>query len=208
MSLSRMYLSLALAVIPAEPSAAQTDATAVAAALQSWRDACGDPNPDLAIGYLRDALATGNIDIRKACLRQILTSDNTDTQSAALRALITSLPVIRFRVGESQGGYVGGRAKEIIAVLQHGLVFNMAKGDITTGTAQWMPLVMNTTPVEAATGTVTVFGTSIHWAGQCYYDTDDFIDCKLSANLLDGTNLTGHMQIGDMTLPVTASLFD
>lgn len=198
---------LALAISCA-PTLAAADANAVAAALQSWRDACSDPNPDLAVGYLGDAMATGNIDVRKACLRQILSSDNLDVQSAALRVLVASLPVIRFRTGKPNNGSAGGRAREISASLRHGLVFYASNGDAATATAQWSPLVRNTVPLETATGRVSVFGSSIHWAGTCYYDEGEVFDCQLSADLVEGDQLTGIFLIRDMEFPVTASLFD
>lgn len=201
------FLVLVLAVSGA-PNAASADANAVASALQSWRDACSDPNPDLAVGYLADALATGNIDVRKACLRQVLVSDNLDLQSAALRVLVASLPVIRFRAGTPNNGSAGGRAREIAASLQHGLVFYASNGDAATATAQWSPLVMNTAPVEAATGKVSVFGSSIHWAGSCYYREGQLFDCQLSADLVEGGQLTGIFSLWDLQFPVTASLFD
>lgn len=203
----RRFLILALALSGA-PTFATADASSVAAALQSWRDACSDPNPDLAVGYLSDAMATGNIDVRKACLRQVLSSDNVDVQSAALRVLVTSLPMVRFRTGTPNNGNAGGRAREISGALRHGLVFYVSNGDASTGSAQWSPLVMNTAPIETATGRVNVFGSSIQWAGKCYYNEDLLIDCQLSADLTENGQLTGIFSIWDLEYPVSASLYD
>lgn len=197
-----------LATAPVLTAFAQTNAASVAAALQGWRDACSDPNPDLAIGYLGDAMATGNIDVRKACLRQVLASDNVDVQSAALRVIITHIPVIRFRVGELIEGRAGGRGDEIVTALQHGLVFYGSNGNLANGTAQWMPLLRNTVPVDQSSGIVTVFGSSIHWAGQCYYSKDELFDCQLSADMAEGGIVNGLFRVWDLKFPVSANLFD
>lgn len=203
-----LLCAVVIATGPILPVLADSNATSLAAELQSWRDACSDPNPDLVIGYLADAMATENIDVRKACVRQVLVSDNVDVQNAALRVIIANLPVIRFRLGELVKGRAGGRADEIITSLQHGLIFHGSDGNASSGTAQWMPLVRNATPVEGTIGTVTVFGSSIQWAGKCYYDDRNLFDCQLSADLVEGGTLTGTFTLWDMQFPASASLFD
>ncbi|MFC3119449.1 hypothetical protein ACFOHS_19335 [Jhaorihella thermophila] len=157
-----LFAAILAVVSPPLPTAAQSNAASIAAALQSWRDACSDPNPDLVIGYMTDAVATGNIDVRKACLRQVFASDNVDLRSAALRTTITALPRIRFRVSPE--------AKEgrLYPAIQTGLIFQATDGDPVTGTAKWYTLVNNVEPSDDYSGTVAVLSAGIVWKGRIY----------------------------------------
>ncbi|WP_149777242.1 hypothetical protein [Ruegeria intermedia] len=184
------------------PAAAQSNAASIAAALQSWRDACSDPNPDLVIGYMADAVATASIEVRKACLRQVFASDNVDLRSAALRITITSLPRIRFRVSPESANH------NFYGAIQTGLIFEAAEGDLATGTAKWFPLVKNSQPSDDYSGTVAVLGTGIVWKGRVY-GPGGVTGCSLSADLAEGAALQGIIHCGNQgTYPVAADLLD
>lgn len=190
-----------------EEAHGQSNAATIAAALQSWRDVCSDPNPDLALGYLMDAMATGSVDVRKACLRQVLMSDNADTLNAALRVLMTSLPVVRFRmtgeVRDSLNAYM-----HLVRSIQTGLIFQVADGNAQAGTATWKPAIDTPMPGETATGTMTVFGSDVHWAGIARSGSSDW-SCTLTAALTEGTRIVGTFVCAARTpIPVEASLFD
>jgi hypothetical protein len=188
---------------------AQSNAASIAAAMQSWRDACGDPNPDLALGYLVDAVATGNIDVRKACLRQILASDNSDLRSSALRVVIATLPLIRFRVGAPEADdRLNSSDARIQKSISTGLVFQSSGGNADTGTATWFPLIANPAASQELQGTVTVLGSGVIWAGRAQY-ANIRDDCKLTAELDTETHLIGQFQCGTGYLfPVSASMLD
>lgn len=198
--------SLSLAVLP-QTALAQSEAQSIAAALQTWRDACSDPNPDLALGYLIDAVATNSVDVRKACLRQVLVSDNPDVQNAALRVLMTSVPVVRFRVTEAVKP-VSNSTRKLISSIQTGLLFYSTNGNQASGTATWSPIIDTPQPVPTSTGTMTVFGSDVHWVGAAHYYASDN-PCTLTAALTGGSKLVGALVCeSSVTIPVEASLFD
>ncbi|MEO1313094.1 MAG: hypothetical protein AAFV27_04365 [Pseudomonadota bacterium] len=183
-------------------SQAQSNAQTVAAALQSWRDACGDPNPDLAIGYLADAVATNNIDVRKACMRQVFASDNVDLKSAALRITIAALPLVRFRVEKP------AEAGRFYNTIQTGFVFSAANGDEAKGTATWFTTISNTQPEETYSGTVSVLGPGIVWQGKVRYGSGAYV-CQLATDLADGAVLQGIVNCGNLGVyNITANLMD
>ncbi|MGB7270818.1 MAG: hypothetical protein WBC90_15000 [Albidovulum sp.] len=196
-------------VLAAGAAQAQSSASSVAANMQSWRDACGDPNPDLALGYLIEAVATNSIDVRKACLRQVLASDNVDLRSSALRVIIASLPVIRFRLKEPDAAAkMSNNDTWLQQSIVTGLVFRAANGSAETGTATWYPLIAKPEPDEELKGTVTVLGSGVIWAGRVQY-SNIRDDCKLVAELGADTLLEGHFQCGiGNTFPVFANLLD
>lgn len=197
--LAAALMGLATAPLPV---AAQSSAASIAAALQSWRDACSDPNPDLVIGYMADAIATASIEVRKACLRQVFASDNVDLRSAALRITITSLPRIRFRVSPESAN------NNLYGAIQTGLIFEAAEGDLATGTAKWFPLVSSTEPKEDQSGTVAVLGAGIVWKGDVY-TPGGWAICSLSADLAEGATLQGIFHCGNRgTYAVAADLLD
>lgn len=200
-------LGLLPAMLPLTPAHGQSNAATIAATLQSWRDVCSDPNPDLALGYLMDAVATGSVDVRKACLRQVLLSDNADVQNAALRVLMTSLPVVRFRVtGEVRDGL--SSYMYLLRSIQSGLIFQVSEGNSQAGTATWKPAIDTPMPGENARGTMTVFGSDVHWAGIATSDRTDW-SCTLTASLTGGTRVVGTFVCAARTpVPVEASLFD
>lgn len=188
-------------------ASAQSNAETIAATLQSWRDVCSDPNPDLALGYLMDAMGTGSVDVRKACLRQVLLTDNADLQNSALRVLMTSLPVVRFRVTEEIEDGLNSYLY-IQRSIRTGLIFQVSDGNVQAGTATWKPAIDTPMPSETATGTMTIFGSDVHWAGIATSDRDDW-SCTLSASLVEGTRLAGTFVCAARTpIPVEASLFD
>lgn len=197
-----LFAAILALVSPPLPIAAQSNAASIAAALQSWRDACSDPNPDLVIGYVADAVATGNIDVRKACLRQVFESDNVDLRSAALRTTITALPRIRFRVSPESAN------SNFYGAIQTGLIFVAAEGELSTGTAKWYPLVRNPEPSDDYSGTVAVLGAGIVWKGLVYGPGGSAL-CTLSADLAEGSRLQGLFHCGNQgTYAVTADLLD
>jgi len=198
---------LSMMILPVAPGFAQSNAETIAATLQSWRDACSDPNPDLALGYLMDAVATGSVDVRKACLRQVLLSDNADLQNSALRVLMTSLPVVRFRMTEEIRATTT-RFAHLVASLRTGLLFQVSGGNAQAGTATWRPAIDTPQPGEEATGTMTVFGSDVHWAGTAVYNGTTY-PCSLMASLVEGQRLAGVFVCeSSMTIPVEANPFD
>lgn len=198
---------LSMTILPASLGFAQSNAETIAATLQSWRDACSDPNPDLALGYLMDAVATGSVDVRKACLRQVLLSDNADLQNSALRVLMTSLPVVRFRMTEEIRP-ANSRIAHLIASLRTGLLFQVSDGNTQAGTATWRPAIDTPQPGEEATGTMTVFGSDVHWAGMATYYGKTY-PCSLTVSLVEGQRLAGTLVCeSSAPIPVEANPFD
>lgn len=194
-------LALGLLVLPVQ-TRAQSNAQSIAAALQSWRDACGDPNPDLVIGYLADAVATNNINIRKACMRQVFASDNADLRNAALRIAIAALPRLRFRVEKPE------RPGNLYESVQTGLVFQAANGDAGAGTATWYTTISNLEPDEEYSGTVAVLGPGIVWEGPVKWGSGTY-KCQLSADLAERSRLNGTLHCGNLgTYQVAAELMD
>ncbi len=202
-----LAVCLPMMILPTAPALAQSNAETIAASLQSWRDACSDPNPDLALGYLMDAVATGSVDVRKACLRQVLLSDNADLQNSALRVLITSLPVIRFRMTEEvRPG--NSRIAHLVASLKTGLLFQVSDGNAQAGTAIWRPAIDTPQPGADAAGTMTVFGSDVHWAGTAAYYGKTY-PCTLTASLVEGKRLAGIFACeSSVSIPVEANPFD
>ncbi|MFW8595538.1 hypothetical protein [Cribrihabitans neustonicus] len=189
-------------MISPAPASPQSNAQSIAAALQSWRDACGDPNPDLVIGYLSDAVATNNIDIRKACMRQVFASDNVDLRNAALRIVIAALPRIRFRVGKPE------RPGPLYPNIQTGFVFQAANGDAGAGTATWYTTFSNREPEDEYSGTVAVLGPGIVWEGPVKWGSASY-KCQLSADLAERSQLVGLVHCGNLgTYPISAELMD
>lgn len=172
-------------------ASAQSTAQSTAAALQSWRDACGDPNPDKAIGFLNQAIETGNIDVRKVCLRELFASDNRDVKSAALRVAIAALPVVRFRVSPPE------TKERFYSKIMTGMVFHAVNGDAATGTATWLTTIQNTQPQEDVGGEVIVLGPGVIWSG-IVKSGNGVWKCDLAADLAEGPELEGILNCGSL----------
>src|SRR5690606_34477547 len=108
---------------------------------------------------------------------------------SALRVLMTSLPVVRFRVTEEARSGLN-RIGHMIASLRTGLLFHVSDGNTQAGTATWRPAIDTPMPGETATGTMTVFGSDLHWAGMAYYDGGTY-PCSLTVSLIEGPRLAG-----------------
>ncbi|MDD4702166.1 MAG: hypothetical protein PHI96_08095, partial [Desulfovibrio sp.] len=72
------------------------DAQDRAGELQTWREQCADPDPDLRLAYLENAIANGDVSVLRICIRLALQSDNADIRNLGLRAAITATPRITF----------------------------------------------------------------------------------------------------------------
>lgn len=187
-------------------ASAQETAAEIAAERETWRMQCGDPNPDMATGYLVEALKGGDAGIRRICLRETLASDDQDLRSAALRIVIGNAPLIRFRVGEPEGD-ISEVDATIIAMSQTGFIFVATAGDPDAGTATWSPLGDLAKPYPGYEGPVTVLGSGINWTGTMSLKGGH--QCRLRAELAPGTELQGTLQCNDGALiPMTANLLD
>lgn len=200
-----LLVSCAVALSNA-PVSAQETAAEIAAERETWRMQCGDPNPDMATGYLVEALKGGDAGIRRICLRETLASDDQDLRSAALRIVVGNAPLIRFRVGEPESEISEADAT-IIAMSQTGFIFVATEGNPDAGTATWSPLGDLAGPNPNYTGPVTVLGSGVSWTGTM--SLKGARQCRLRAELASGTELQGSLQCGDGALiPVTANLLD
>lgn len=201
-----LSIGLVAVLIASVPVSAQDTAQNTAAILQTWRTACADPNPDLAIGYLQEAMNTKNRLVNRVCLRQVLESDNADVRSTALRIVVGSVPLIQFRVSKPEGE-IGNNA-QLWSYIQTGLVFQAVDGDPQNGSATWHSLVTNAQPNKNLAGQVDVFGSGLRWAGRVQIGVATNT-CRLSAELTQGDAISGTFQCEAGPLfPVTASLLD
>lgn len=198
----------ALAVLLPGEAPAQTTAADTAGVLQTWRQGCADPNPDMVIGALLKAVETGNVLVRQVCLREALASDNTDVRRTALRMIIGAAPLVRFRVTEPTEYRSERGDQELWLLIQAGLAFVAKDGNPETGTATWFPIVENSLPSEQSSGSASVLGAGLFWSGPVLLFSS-LNNCKLSADLTVGDQLVGTFVCsGGSVFPVTASLLD
>ena len=67
-----------------------------AASLQTWREQCSDPDPDLRLAYVESAIANKDASVQRICIRLALQSDNSDIRNLGLRAAIAATQQITF----------------------------------------------------------------------------------------------------------------
>jgi len=205
MSHIKTLIVAALFLLSGIAAYAQSTAQNTAAILQTWQTNCGDPNPELAIGYLRDAMKTNDPIIDRICLRQGLNSDNGDVRSAALRAAIASGSMLLFQVTEPKGDSLPYNDKNLWSYMQTGLFIHVTGGNVQTGTATWQPMVGLAQPSQQYQGTVNVIGSIVRWGGRIFNSSI----CQLTAKLGQGDVLQGTFQCnGGALFPVTTHLLN
>lgn len=197
------------------------DVTERAGEIKAWREQCSHPDPDLRLAYLEAALKTKDASIERICVRLALQSDNADIRNLGLRAAIARFDQLSFDVKMPEGlaeaiEEADGDKDRLSQIskwyitnnynhIQHGMIFELKKADITSGQSTWHPLGSLADMSENYVGKAVVTGDRIRWTGNTYIDRSQ--TCTLDVQLSQSGTLEGAMQCEDYwPIPVSASL--
>lgn len=197
------------------------DATERAGEIKAWREQCSHPDPDLRLAYLEAALKTKDASIERICVRLALQSDNADIRNLGLRAAIARFDQLSFdvkmperlaeaieeadgdkdRLAEISKWYITKDYNHI----QHGMVFELKKADVTSGQSTWYPLGSMSNAIDRYVGKAVVTGDRIRWTG--YTNLYEQRTCTVDVQLTQSGTLQGAIQCDDLwPIPVSASL--
>ena len=188
--------------------------------LKTWRQQCADPDVDLRTAYIEAAIASKDVAVVRICVRLALESNDADIRNLGLRAAIASISQLTFAVTippelaqayEDAGDDADALDKiaryyitPIYQSTKNGLVFEIKKADVTTGTSIWYPLANLTETNERYKGQATVIGDKVSWVGSADFTKSD---CEFHVHLAEGAQLEGNFQCSDLwKIPVSATL--
>lgn len=205
-------LSLACFNQPAFAGDPQPEAQARAASLQTWREQCSDPDPDLRLAYVEAAIATKDASVQRICVRLALQSDNADIRNLGLRAAIASTPQITFmptmpkrleaelRKGADDENFMK-KVKEtptsrLYDAIQNGLKMCSDNAEVGKNSFLWNTLAVNTDMHKDQYFKATVIGSTINWSGlvQHYYG---YFRCTVNASLTRDGKIAGKINCED-----------
>lgn len=180
--------------------------------LKAWREQCSDPDSDLRLAYLEAAIKTKDNSIIRICVRQSLESDNADIRNLGLRAAIASISQLSFTVeipkvledayaeAEDDEDELDKISRWYVArdwgSLKSGLVVEIGKADVNSGSSIWYPLVNRTRAHDDYSGKATIIGDEVNWVGSASLSR---YDCRLNLSLQPGPVLDGYFQCSDIT---------
>ena len=199
--------------IPPAQAQDQVDtAQARAGALQTWREQCSDPNPDLRLAYIEGAIASGEVPIQRICMRQALESDNADIRNLGLRAAIASTSQITFSTEMPKGlaaaykaaadneqklkTIADGATDRIYRNIKNGLICVIEKASIGKAQSDWYFLVSNTQREDRFSGKAVVTGSNINWIGNILTGSRIY-KCTMKVSAQSGAKLKGVLDCED-----------
>lgn len=199
-------VSIAQAVEPDKPQAELTSTVnARAGELQTWREQCNDPDPDLRLAYIETAIRSEDVPIQRICIRQALESDNADIRNLGLRAAMVSVKRITFSlempnkliaaykaaggderkqkdVEDSQTGW-------LFKQLGENLSFVISKASLNEGQSVWSSLGSKSVADDYYSGTAIITGTKISWKG-LIVNSSNYV-CSVDVSLKTNGKLSG-----------------
>ena len=188
--------------------------------LKTWRQQCADPDVDLRTAYIEAAIASKDVAVIRICLRLALESNDADIRNLGLRAAIASISQLTFAAtmppklaqayddaGDNEDALYkisNSYITQIYESVKNGLVFEIKKADVTTGTSTWYPLANLSEANERFKGQATVIGGKVSWVGSASFTKSD---CEFHVALAEGAELQGNFQCSNLwKIPVSATL--
>ena len=200
------------------PSAeSQQEVQARAASLQTWREQCSDPDPDLRLAYVESAIANKDASVQRICIRLALQSDNSDIRNLGLRAAIAATQQITFmptmpksleaelRKGADDENFMR-KVKETYAsrvyeTTQNGLKMCSDKVEIGKNSFLWNTLAANVELRKDGFTKATITGSKISWTGYVNISSLGTISCSVNVALTREGKLAGKL-LCDKTPPI------
>lgn len=219
--------SVTLFLCPITAALAQDTSDTVqarAGALQTWREQCSDPNPDLRLAYVESAIASGEVPIQRICIRQALESDNADIRNLGLRAALASIPQLTFSTEMPKGltaAYKAAADNEqklrtisdsttdrIYRNIRNGYVVVIEKASINKAQSDWFPLVANPTLDTRFSGKAVITGATVNWIGTIFIGGGGSRKCTMKVSTQTGGKLKGTLDCDEAEpFAISADLF-
>jgi len=190
---------------PAFSAPEQQNAQDRAGALQTWREQCADPDPDLRLAYIENAIATNDASIQRICIRLALQSDNADIRNLGLRAAIVSVPQITFMTtmpkslendlkqtaGDEQKlrNVYNSQTYRLYAGVKGGLSMRSEKNEFEKNNFIWNSLAENSEVEGRYSGKAVIIGSKISWTGKIR--AHDEYNCSINVSLTKDAKLSG-----------------
>ena len=208
-------LSLACFNQPAFAGDPQPEAQARAASLQTWREQCSDPDPDLRLAYVEAAIATKDASVQRICVRLALQSDNADIRNLGLRAAIASTPQITFmptmpksleadlRKGADDEKFMDrvkhSSTSRLFDTIQNGLKMCSDNAEVGKNSFQWNALAANIELRKDRFTKATIVGSKIVWSGLIEIFNENPHNCTINVTLTREGKLAGTLNCNDVT---------
>lgn len=201
----------------------QPEAQARAASLQTWREQCSDPDPDLRLAYIENAIASKDASVQRICIRLALQSDNADIRNLGLRAAIASTQQITFmptipksleadlRKGADDDNFMKKVKDSYIARLydatQNGLKMCSENAEVGKGTFLWNTLAANIDLRKERYYKATIVGSKINWSGNVVISGGNVLTCTVNVALTREGKLAGKLSCeGSPPMDIIADL--
>lgn len=199
-----------------KPAFSAEDASNVqarAGALQTWREQCADPDPDMRLAYLESAIASNDTSIQRICIRLALQSDNADIRNLGLRAALVSVPQITFvttmpRSFENDLKHAAGDDKKLSNIknsqgyrlyegVRGGLIMCSEKVEFERNNFIWNSLASNSEVRSDFTGKAVIIGSRINWTGRVFGIAGTGYNCTINVGVTSDAKLKGVLDCRD-----------
>lgn len=195
----------------AQPPSAdvQPGVQARAASLQTWREQCSDPDPDLRLAYVESSIASKDASVQRICIRLALQSDNADIRNLGLRAAIAAIPQITFmptmpksleaelRKGADDDNFMKKVKETYTARLydatQNGLKMCSDNAEVGKNSFLWNTLAANVELRKDRFAKATIIGSKISWAGFIHVSGGSSLSCSVNVALTREGKLAGKL---------------
>ncbi len=182
--------------------------------LQTWREQCSDPNPDLQLAYIEGAIESGDVSVQRICIRQALESDNADVRNLGLRAALAATQQITFFTEMPKGLAAAYKAAgddeqklkkiadtttdRIYRPIRNGMIVIVESAAIEKGQSTWFVLCENSKAVDYYSGKALVTGDNINWIGDIkILGGNTSKKCTMAVSALAGGKLQGVLDCED-----------
>ena len=192
----------------------QPEAQARAASLQTWREQCSDPDPDLRLAYVEAAIATKDASVQRICVRLALQSDNADIRNLGLRAAIASTPQITFmptmpksleadlRKGADDENFMkkvkDSLTSKLYTVIQNGLKMCSDNAEVGKNSFLWNSLASNVELRKENASKAVIIGSNINWSGTVNSLYGSSLNCTINVTLTREGKLAGTLNCNDV----------
>lgn len=180
-----------------------------AASLQTWREQCSDPDPDLRLAYVESAIASKDASVQRICIRLALQSDNADIRNLGLRAAIAAIPQITFmptmpksleaelRKGADDDNFMSkvknSSPSRLYDATQNGLKMCSDNAEVGKNTFLWNTLAANVDLRKDYYFKATIIGSKINWSGYVAIPDGNPLICTVNVALTREGKLAGKL---------------
>lgn len=197
-----------------KPAFSAEDASNVqarAGAVQTWREQCADPDPDLRLAYIESAIASNDASVQRICIRLALQSDNADIRNLGLRAALVSVPQITFATtmprslendlkhaaGDEKklNNIYNGRTYRLYNGVKGGLSMRSDKNEFEKNNFIWNSLAENSEVRNDFSGKAVIVGSKISWTGKVRASYE--YNCTINVSLTKDAKLSGLLNCYD-----------